>query len=87
MLEQFMRRHEIDIAMLQEVTSKQHIEVNGYNSIEKLGAAGRGTAIIIREDLKMERVKIIPSGRGITAYYKIICLINIYAPSGTNNRT
>jgi len=47
MLEQFMRRHEVDIAMLQEVTSKKHIEVRGYHVIDNIGMAGRGMAIII----------------------------------------
>jgi len=87
MLEQFMRRHKVDFAILQEVTSKKHTEVKGYHIIDNTGTAGRGTAMIIREDLQMDRIKRIPSGRGITAYYKNICLINIYAPSGTNNRT
>jgi len=87
MPEQFMRRHEVDIAMIHEVTSKKHIEVTGYHTIENIGTAGRGTAMIIREDLKLDRIKRIRSRRGITAYYKNICLIYIYAPSGTNNRT
>jgi len=87
MVEQFMRRHEVVIAMLQEVTSKKHIEVKGYHITDNIGTAGRGTAMIIKEDLQMDRIKRIPSGRGITAYYKNTCLINIDAPSGTNNRT
>ena len=70
MLEKFRRRHEVDIAMIQEVTSRKHIEVMGYHTIENIGKAGRGTAMIIREDLQMDRIKRIPSGRGITAYYK-----------------
>ena len=51
----------------------------GYHTIENIGTAGRGTEMIVREDLQMDRIKRIPSGRGITAYYKNICLINICA--------
>ena len=56
--------------MIQEVTSKKHIEVMGYHTIENIGTAGRVTAMIIREDLQMDRIKRIPSERGIMAYYK-----------------
>ena len=70
MLEHFMRRYEIDIAMLQEVTSKQHIEMKGYHVIDNIGTAGLGKAIVMREYLKMDRIKRIPSGRRLTAYCK-----------------
>ena len=87
MLEQFMRRHEADIVMLQEVTSKQHIVVKDYHIIDNIGTVGRGTAIITRKDLQMDGIKGIPWSKGLTAYYKNPCFINIYAPSGTNKRT
>jgi len=87
MLEQFIRKQEAGFAMLQEVTSKQHIEVNGYYVIDNIGTAGRGTALLIREELQVDRIKRIPSGRGVAVYYNNICLIKLYAPSGTTNRS
>jgi len=69
MFQQFTRRHEIDIAMLQDVTSK-YTEVKGYHVMDNISIAGREMAIIVREDLQMDRIKRIPSGRGLMAYYK-----------------
>jgi exonuclease III len=40
MPEQIMRSNEVDIAMLQEATSKQHIDVKGYHIIDNIGTAG-----------------------------------------------
>ena len=37
-------------------------------------------------DLQLPRIKRLPSGRGIAAYYNNTCIINFYAPSGTANR-
>jgi len=87
MFEQFIRKQEVDFAMLQEVTSKQHVEVKRYYVIDNIGTAGRGTALLIREELQVDRIKRIPSGRGVAAYYNNICLINLCAPSGTTNRS
>jgi len=35
-----MRNNEVDIAMLQEATSKQHIDVKGYHIIHNIVTAG-----------------------------------------------
>ena len=40
MPEQIMRSNEVDTAMLQEATSKQHIDVKGYHIIDNIGTAG-----------------------------------------------
>ena len=72
MLEQFIRKQEVDFAMLQDVTSKQHIELNGYYVIDNIGTAGRGTALLIREVLQVNRIKRILSGRGVDVYYNNI---------------
>jgi hypothetical protein len=36
--------------------------------------------------LQLHKPNRIPTGRGIAAYLGDICLVNIYAPSGTANR-
>jgi len=51
MLEEFIRKHDVDIAMLQEVTSIHNITMKGYQTIDNIGTAGRGTAIVARDDL------------------------------------
>jgi len=62
------------------------ITFKGYQSIDNIGTSGRGTAIIAKEDLQMHGMRRIPSGRGLVANYNKICLLNIYAPSGSANR-
>lgn len=86
MLEEFLRRHDVDFALLQEVTSLNAITFKGYQTIDNIGTSGRGTAIIAKEDLQMHRIRRLPSGRGLVPYYNNICLLNIYAPSGSANR-
>jgi len=51
MLEEFLRRHDVDFALLQEVTSVNAIMFRGYQTIDNIGASGRGTAIIAKVDL------------------------------------
>jgi len=84
MLEEFIQKHDVDIAVLQEVTSVHNITIKGYQ-IDNIGTAGHGTATLTRDDLQMHRIRRLPSGQGLAAYYNNICLVNIYAPSGTSN--
>jgi len=86
MLEEFIRKRDVDIAILQEVTSVHNINIKGYQTIDNVGTARRGTAILTRDDLQMHRIRRLPSGRKLAAYCNNICLVNIYAPSGTSNR-
>jgi exonuclease III len=87
MLEHFIRKQEVDVAMLQEVTSRQHIAIQGYKVIDNIGIVSRDTAMLIREELHVDIIKRLPTGRGVAAYYNNICLTNLYAPSGTSNRS
>ena len=64
-LEEFIRKHDVDIAMLQEVTPTHNIIIKGYQTIDNIGTTGRGIAIIARDDLQMNGLRKIPSGRGI----------------------
>jgi len=85
MLEEFLRKHDVDFALLQEVTSLNAISFKGYQTIDNIGTSGRGTAITAQEDLQMHRIMPLPSGRGLVPYYNM-CLLNIYAPSGSAYR-
>ena len=86
MLEEFLRRHDVDFALLQVVTSVNAVTFKGYQTIDNFGASGRGTAIIAKVDLQLHKIRRLPSGRGLAVYYNNICLLNIYAPSDTANR-
>ena len=86
MLEVFPRKHEVDIALLQEVTPGVNITFSGPQSHVNLRTSGQGTAILAKAELPMHRIERIPSGRRIVAYYANICILNIYAQSGSSNR-
>ena len=86
MIEEFLRKHDVDSALLQEVTSLNAITFKGYQTIDNIGTSGRGIAIIAKEDLQMHRIRRLPSGRGLVAYCNNMCLLNIHAPSGSANR-
>ena len=86
MLEEFIRKHDVDIAMLQEVTTTHNITTKGNQTIANIGTTGRGAAIIATDDLQMNGIRKLPSGRSIAANYNNLCIVNIYASSGTSNR-
>lgn len=47
----------------------------------------RGTAIITRDTIQLDKVDMLPSGRGIAAWYGSVYCVNIYAPSGPCRRS
>jgi hypothetical protein len=65
MLEAFLIKHDIDIALLQEVTSTHVNTVHQYNVLINQGTEGWGTAILTKQGLTVNNVNRIPSGRGI----------------------
>ena len=86
MLHDFIRRHDLDIVFLQEVTNPTTLTVNGYTTYLNIGANMRGTAIVARHDYPLTNVTSLPTGRAIAADYNGIRLINVYAPAGTAKR-
>ena len=86
MLEDFLRRQDIDFALLQEVTRADLTTLRRYTAHINTGTEGRGTAILAKEELVLSDIRRIPSGRGIAATYNGIRIINLYAPSGAEKR-
>jgi exonuclease III len=82
MLEEFLRHHEIDILLVQEVTQHFLRDVRGYNTHYNVGANKRGTAIMTREGISLENITMIPSGRAIAAKFREVRILNVYSPSG-----
>jgi exonuclease III len=78
----FLRIHDIDIALLQEVTSPQIVTIRRYTKHINIGTKRRGTAILAKEDLSHTNLKILPPGRVIAATFNGTCLVNIYASQG-----
>ena len=87
MLKDFIRTQDLDIVLVQEVTTPESVDTPGYITYNNIGSEMRGTAIIARQDLQITHVDKIPSGRAIAVVYCGIRIINVYAPSGTAKRT
>jgi exonuclease III len=60
MLHQFIRRSEVDIMLLQEVTSMEALQMRGYVAYGNIGVEMRGTGILAREGIRMEHVERTP---------------------------
>ena len=86
MLEAFIRTHDLDIILLQEVS--QHIFTNftGYTAHYNFGTTRRGTALITRDLPTLTNITPLPPERAIAAKLGDLSIINIYAPSGTSKR-
>ena len=86
MLEGFLKRKDIDFALLQEVTHANLTTFRRYTAHVNEGTDRRRTAILVKEVLTLSDIKRLPSGRGIAASYNGIRIINVYAPSGAEKR-
>jgi exonuclease III len=86
MLEDYLRKHDIDIALLQEKTHPDLSTLRNYNAHINQGTEGRGTAILTKAELTVTNNKRLPSGGGIASIINGTWIINIYAPSGAEIR-
>ncbi|KAJ4449579.1 hypothetical protein ANN_00981 [Periplaneta americana] len=89
LLRSFIYNNDIDVLILQEVNidNFNFLQPN-YNVISNVGEANRGTAIIYRSGLPIKQSELHPSGRILSILTEANELIvNVYLPSGTNNRT
>jgi exonuclease III len=82
MLRDFLRSQDIDI-FLQEVTHHALQDLYGYETYLNVGTDMWGTAFVTKQDLRLTNINKLPSGRGITADFTGVKLVNIYVPSGT----
>jgi exonuclease III len=58
MLEDFLQKRKIDIILLQEVKRPVFDDIRGFTAYTNIGTAGRGTAILAREDTSIASSKI-----------------------------
>ena len=70
MLEEFLHKHDIVIALLQEITHPDLSTLRNYNAHINQGAEGRGTAILTKAELTVTNAKRLPSGRGDSLNYQ-----------------
>jgi exonuclease III len=57
-----------------------------YIQYINVGTEKRGTAILVKDGIMLTEIRCLPSGRGITAKYNGISVINIYAPPGAEKK-
>jgi exonuclease III len=87
MMKDFLRKHDIDIALTQEITDPESVNIYGYTSHLNIGPDMRGTAIVAKKSIHLKKIERMTSGRTIAAKVNDLRIINIYAPSGTAKRT
>jgi exonuclease III len=85
MLEAFVRLHDLDVLLLQEVSRPLTAGLHGYSIQYNIDTLQRGTAIIIRDNIPVSNPARIPSGRAIAVYLGALTIINIYAPLALPN--
>jgi len=86
-LSKFIKRHELDILFLQEVTNPVVLNFRGYETHHNIRTSMRGTAILVRNVTPITIKHKLPSGRNMSAEYNGLRLINVYTPSGSAWRT
>jgi len=74
-LEDFLQRREIDILFLQEVVHSIIDTLRNYKTYTNVGTAGRGTAMVTRNEITIINITRLQSGRGIAAEYSSTWLI------------
>lgn len=86
MLKDFTYSNHIDILLLQEVAISDFSFLRGYRPIININENLRGTAILIRDPIPFNNVRMLESSRGIAIDVFDYSIVNLYAPSGTQHR-
>jgi exonuclease III len=86
MLEEFLHKQDIDMAILQEVTNTKISTFKRYTTHINIGTEGRGTAILVKDCYALTNIHRIPTGRGILATFNGIKISNIYVPSASEKK-
>ena len=71
---------------MQEVVNEEICLVSTYDYFVNIGSNGRGTAILYKNGIPLHSMTMIPDGRGISCLFEDTLIVNLYAPSGTNDR-
>jgi hypothetical protein len=81
MLVEFLWKQDIDLALVQEITTPLLSAILRYTAHMNVGTARRGTAILMKDGIPITDIKRIPSGRGMATILNGTWIVNIYAPS------
>lgn len=85
-LQSFLRLHEVDIALLQEVENDKMV-LSGFNIVFNVDHTHRGTAIALKDHIRFTNVERSLNSRVISLrVHNTVTIINVYAHSGSQNR-
>jgi len=87
MLEDFLWKHDIDIILLQEVTSRNIDAMRRYTKYINIGTEQRGAAMMIKDGRTLTNIRRLPSGRGFAGTYNGTCFANKNAPSWAEKKS
>ena len=87
LLGDFLFHQDIDITLLQEVTTTNLTFIRNYIVHCNIGTEGRGTVILSKTGINLTDVMRLPSGRGIAANILGTRIVNIYAPTGAEKKS
>ena len=82
----FLHANKLDVVFLQEVAVPA-FNFPGYSEVVNIGEQRRGTAILVRDQLAMSDPVLLPSGRATSVKVGHLTCVNLYAPSGSRQRT
>jgi exonuclease III len=86
MLQDLLWQQDVDIALLQEITTDKIHTLRGYTTYLNEGTERRGPAIAVNEGIHVTDTKTITSGRGIAVKCGELLMLNLYAPSGAEKK-
>ena len=86
MLTEYIKRHDLDIVFLQEITDPELLTMPGCDMYCNIGWHRRVAATVARNDITLTNINKIPSGPAIAAEYKRLYIVNITPPSATAKR-
>ena len=86
MLEEFLYKHNIDLALLQEVTNSKITTIRRYTSYINIGTEDRGTAILAKDSYFLTNIQRIPTGGGMSTPFSGI-RIKTFIPCPVLKRT
>jgi len=69
MPEEFIYKHDIYLALLQEFTNFKITMFGRYASYINIRAEGRGTVILAKDSYLLTNIQRIPTGQGILAHF------------------
>jgi exonuclease III len=86
MLQDFVRTHDLNIVLVQEVTAPEVWTSLDMYHTSTMGPKWGGGRPSSRKNFPLTDIDLLPTGRATAAVFSGIRLINVYAPSGTTRR-